>query len=294
MFVSQAHWRISNEILRQDRAEFLMKISRRAKWILGGLTTLVLGFIYIPLAVVVINSFNPSRTFSWPPSSFSTIWWSKVFDNPDVTSSLLTSLKAGLGATIISVVLGSCIAFAVSRYDFFAKNTISLLVVLPIALPGIVTGIALNSAFSTLLQPLGIGLGLATVIIGHATFCIVIVYNNLLARLRRIGGTLEEASSDLGASTFQTFAYVTFPMIRSALVAGGLLAFALSFDEIVVTTFTSGASVQTLPQWIFNNLFRPNQAPIVNVVATILLVAFMLPVWLSQKLSGGSAAGSRL
>ena len=166
--------------------------------------------------------------------------------------------------------------------------------VLPIALPGIVTGIALNSAFNTLLQPLGIGLGLATVIIGHATFCIVIVYNNLLARLRRIGGTLEEASSDLGASTFQTFAYVTFPMIRSALVAGGLLAFALSFDEIVVTTFTSGASVQTLPQWIFNNLFRPNQAPIVNVVATILLVAFMLPVWLSQKLSGGSAAGSRL
>ena len=271
-----------------------MKISSRAKWVLAGLTILVLGFIYIPLAVVVINSFNPSKTFSWPPSSFSTIWWSKVFANPEVTTSLFTSLKAGLGATVISVLLGSCIAFAVSRYNFFAKNTVSLLVVLPIALPGIVTGIALNSAFNTLLQPFGIGLGLATVIVGHATFCIVIVYNNLLARLRRIGGTLEEASSDLGASTFQTFAFVTFPMIRSALVAGGLLAFALSFDEIVVTTFTSGASVQTLPQWIFNNLFRPNQAPIVNVVATILLIAFMLPVWLSQKLSGGTAASSRL
>lgn len=271
-----------------------MKISKRAKIILGLLTSIVLLFIYIPLAVVVINSFNPSRTFSWPPSAFSTIWWSKVFQNSEVTSALITSFKAGIGATAISLILGTCIAFAVSRYNFFAKNTVSLLVVLPIALPGIITGIALNSAFNTLLQPLGIGLGLATVIIGHATFCIVIVYNNLLARLRRMGNSLEEASSDLGANTFQTFAYITFPMIRSALVAGALLAFALSFDEIVVTTFTSGASIQTLPQWIFNNLFRPNQAPIVNVVATMLLVGFMLPVWLSQKLSDGSAVGSKL
>ncbi len=271
-----------------------MKISRRAKIILGAFTGLVLVFIYLPLSVVVINSFNPSRTFSWPPTSLSTVWWTRVFHSDGVIPALLTSLKSGLGATIISVILGSCIAFAVARYDFFAKNTISLLVVLPIALPGIVTGIALNSAFNAVLQPLGIGLGLATVIIGHATFCIVIVYNNLLARLRRMGNSLEEASSDLGASTFQTFAYVTFPIIRSALVAGGLLAFALSFDEIVVTTFTSGASVQTLPQWIFNNLFRPNQAPIVNVVATMMLVAFILPVWLSQRLSEGSAVGSRL
>ncbi|MEI6649218.1 MAG: ABC transporter permease [Actinomycetes bacterium] len=271
-----------------------MKISRRAKIILGAFTGIVLIFIYLPLAVVVINSFNPSRTFSWPPSSLSTVWWTRVFHSDGVIPALLTSLKAGLGATVISVILGSFIAFAVARYDFFAKNTISLLVVLPIALPGIVTGIALNSAFNAVLQPLGIGLGLATVIIGHATFCIVIVYNNLLARLRRMGNSLEEASSDLGASTFQTFAFVTFPIIRSALVAGGLLAFALSFDEIVVTTFTSGASVQTLPQWIFNNLFRPNQAPIVNVVATMMLVAFILPVWLSQRLSEGSAVGSRL
>ena len=271
-----------------------MKVSRRAKWALAGLTTLTLAFIYVPLAVVVINSFNPSKTFSWPPTSLSTIWWTKAFHSQGVIPALLTSLKAGFGATVISLILGSCIAFAVSRYDFFAKETISLLVVLPIALPGIVTGIALNSAFNVLLQPLGIGLGLATVIIGHATFCIVVVYNNLLARLRRMGSSLEEASSDLGASAFQTFAFVTFPMIRSALVAGGLLAFALSFDEIVVTTFTSGASIQTLPQWVFNNLFRPNQAPVVNVIATVLLVAFMLPVWLSQRLSDGSAAGSRL
>ena len=271
-----------------------MKISRRAKWLLGGITAIVLVLIYLPLAVVVINSFNPSRTFSWPPTSLSTVWWSKVLDAQGFLPALGTSIRAGIGATIIALILGTSLAFAVSRYSFFGKNSVSLLAVLPIALPGIVTGIALNSAFTTVLTPLGISLGLATVIIGHTTFCIVIVYNNILARLRRLGGTLEEASSDLGASTFQTFFFVTLPMIRSSLVAGGLLAFALSFDEIVVTTFTAGPTVHTLPQWIFDNLFRPNQAPIINVVATILLVSFVVPVWLSQRLSSGSAAGSRL
>jgi ABC-type molybdate transport system permease subunit len=167
-----------------------------------------------------------------------------------------------LGATTIVLILGTMAAFAVARYTFFGREAISLLVILPIALPGIVTGIALNSAFTTFLQPFGIGLSLFTVIVGHATFCIVVVYNNVLARLRRVGATLEEASGDPGANTFQTFRYVTFPTIRSSLVAGALLAFALSFDEIVVTTFTSGASIKTLPQWIFDNLFRPNQAAV--------------------------------
>ena len=271
-----------------------MKIYRRTKWTLGVITSLVLVLIYLPLAVVVVNSFNPSRTFSWPPTTLSTVWWSKVLSAQGFLPALWTSVKAGLGATSIALILGTALAFAVSRYSFFGKSSISLLSVLPIALPGIVTGIALNSAFTTVLTPLGLSLSLATVIIGHTTFCIVIVYNNILARLRRLGGTLEEASSDLGASTFQTFFFVTLPMIRSSLVAGGLLAFALSFDEIVVTTFTAGPTVHTLPQWIFDNLFRPNQAPIINVVATILLVSFVVPVWLSQKLSSGSAVGSRI
>ena len=132
-------------------------------------------------------------------------------------------------------------------------------------------------------------------IIGHATFCIVVVYNNVLARLRRTGRSLEEASADLGADTFQTFRLVTLPTVRSALFAGGLLAFALSFDEIIVTTFTAGPGVQTLPIWIFGNLFRPNQAPVVNVVAAALIVLSFVPVWLAHG-SGGArapAAGSK-
>jgi putative spermidine/putrescine transport system permease protein len=271
-----------------------MNLSKRARIALGGFSALVLAILYIPLLVVLVNSFNPSRTFSWPPSGFSTQWWSRAISNEGVRTAFVTSLKAGFGATTVALILGTMAAFAVARYDFFGREAISLLVILPIALPGIVTGIALNSAFTTFLKPFGIGLGLFTVIVGHATFCIVVVYNNVLARLRRVGATLEEASGDLGANTFQTFRYVTFPSIRSSLVAGALLAFALSFDEIVVTTFTSGASIKTLPQWIFDNLFRPNQAPIINVVAACLILAFALPVWLSQRLSDGAAAGGRI
>jgi putative spermidine/putrescine transport system permease protein len=178
-------------------------------------------------------------------------------------------------------------AFAVSRYRFFGRDAVSFLVILPIALPGIVTGIALNSAFNAS----GVSFGYLTVIVGHATFCIVVVYNNVLARLRRTGTTLEEASMDLGATSFQTFARVTFPQLRSALLAGALLAFALSFDEIVVTTFTTSPGLQTLPLWIFDNLFRPNQAPVVNVVAAILVVLSLLPIWAAQKLSGDETGG---
>jgi len=262
-----------------------MFLSRRAKYLLGGLVGAVGLFLYVPLLTVMVNSFNSSKTFSWPPTSFSLEWWGKAASNEGVVAAFRTSVIAGFGAATLAIVLGSMIAFAVSRHSFFGKNTVSILVVLPIALPGIVTGIALNATFRTVLEPFGIGLGLFTVILGHATFCIVIVYNNMLARLRRLGTSLENASSDLGAQPWQTFWYVTFPSVRSALIAGALLAFALSFDEIVVTTFTSGAQVQTLPQWVFNNLFRPNQAPIVNVVATLLIVAFAVPVWISQRLT---------
>jgi putative spermidine/putrescine transport system permease protein len=174
----------------------------------------------------------------------------------------------------------------VQRYAFFGRNVVSFLVVLPITLPGIVTGIALNATFTS---ALGVTLGLATVIVGHATFCIVIVFNNTQARLRRLGTNLDDASADLGASPWQTFRYVTFPMMRGALVAGAILAFALSFDEIVVTTFTAGPTVQTLPIWIFGNLFRPNQAPVINVVAAALTIVAIIPVWLAQRFGGDPA-----
>ena len=264
-----------------------MTLSRRTRWVLGIISAGVLTFIYFPLVVVVINSFNASRVFSWPPTSWTLEWWQKAATNEGVRSALVTSIKAGLGATTIAIILGAMISFAVSRYRFFGRETISFVVILPIALPGIITGIALNSAFNTVLVPLGISFGLFTVILGHATFCIVVVFNNVLARLRRSGTNLEEAAMDLGAGPFQTFRDVTFPAVRSALVAGALLAFALSFDEIVVTTFTSGPGIETLPQWIFNNLFRPNQGPIVNAVAAALLVAFILPVYLAMRMSDG-------
>ena len=267
-----------------------MTLSRGARIALRVAMILGLAVIYVPLFVVLINSFNADRTFAWPPTHLTGEWWTRAWQNGGVRSALWTSVKAGLAATVVASVLGTMAAFAVQRYRFFGRETVSLLVILPIALPGIVTGIALNNAFRTVLAPLGIQLGLFTVVVGHATFCIVTIYNNVLARLRRMGTNTEEASADLGAHTFQTFRYVTFPLLRSALLAGGLLSFALSFDEIIVTTFTAGAGVETLPIWIFDNLFRPNQAPIVNVVAAALIAVSVVPVYIAQRISGDTRA----
>ena len=268
-----------------------MHLSRSARAGLRAAMILVLTFIYVPLALVIVNSFNASASFQWPPRRFSTVWWSTAFGESGIREALLTSVRAGLGATALALVLGTLAAFAVVRYRFFGRQTISLLLILPIALPGIVTGIALNAAFSTVLTPLGIGFGLFTVILGHTTFCIVVVFNNVAARLRRLAPSAEQASADLGAHTFQTFWHITLPAVRSALVAGGLLAFALSFDEIVVTTFTAGPGTTTLPIWIFENLARPHQAPVVDVVAAVLILASVIPVYLAQRLSGDSVGG---
>ncbi len=260
-----------------------MNLSRRTRRVLGALTALVLGFVYLPLMLVVINSFNTSRTFGWPPDGFTTSWWSAAWRSEGARSALLTSVQVALLSTVVALVLGTMAALALHRFDFFGRDVVSLLIILPIALPGVVTGIALANAFTTMI---GVKLGLLTVVVAHATFCIVTVFNNAIARLRRMGGNLEEASMDLGAGAFTTFRLITLPMLRSALLAGGLLAFALSFDEIIVTTFTAGAGVQTLPIWIFSNLFRPNQAPVVNVVAAALILLSVLPIWLAQRLAG--------
>jgi putative spermidine/putrescine transport system permease protein len=269
-----------------------MFLSSRVRIGLRVFAGIVLLFLYVPLAIVVLNSFNTSRTFTFPPTGLTLKWWHAAAHSSGALDALWTSVRAGVGATLVALVLGTMAAFAVQRYRFFGRSTISFLVVLPIALPGIVTGIALNAAIQNVLDPLGIGFGLTTIIIGHATFCIVLVFNNVQARLRRMGGSLEEASADLGATGWQTFRHITLPGVRGALVAGALLAFGLSFDEIVVTTFTSSPDVQTLPLWIFGNLFRPNQAPVVNVVAAVLIVLAVVPVWLAQRLSD-DAAGAR-
>ena len=265
-------------------------LSNRTRTLLRVWTIAALVFLYAPLLLVLLNAFNSSKTFAFPPSGLTLRWWRDAWASAGMWRSLGNSVLVGLCATAIALVLGTMAAFAVQRYRFFGRQTMNLLVVLPITLPGIVTGIALNATFTSALH---VALGLATVIVGHATFCIVIVFNNIAARLRRLGTSLEDASSDLGASTWQTFRYVTFPMTRGALLAGAILAFALSFDEVVVTTFTAGPTVQTLPIWIFGNLFRPNQAPVINVVAATLTVLAVLPVWLAQRF-GGDVAGGRL
>jgi putative spermidine/putrescine transport system permease protein len=259
-----------------------MHLSRTARIILRLVTAAVLAFVYVPLLVVVINSFNSARVAAWPPDGFTADWWARALDNPGARAALWTSVRAAVGATLVALVLGSLLSFAVQRHRFFGRETLSLLVVLPIALPGIVTGIALQSAF----RFLGVPLSLWTIVVGHATFCIVVVFNNTLARLRRMSRSLEEASMDLGADGVQTFRLVTYPTLRSA-----LLAFALSFDEIIVTTFTAGAGDQTLPIWIFTNLTRPNQAPVVNVVAVLLILISVIPIWLAQRLSEGTVRG---
>ena len=234
-----------------------MRLSRRAEFMLRAASGLTLAFIYIPLIVIVIYAFNSSPTLEWPPPDLTTQWFGDAIDNPGARDAFLTSLKVGFAATAFALVLGTLASLAVSRFRFFGRETISFLVILPIALPGIVTGVALNSTFTFL----GVDLGLFTIVVGHATFCIVVVYNNVVARLRRVSGSFEEASADLGATPWTTFRRVTMPSMQTALVAGGLLAFGLSFDEIIVTTFTAGAGEQTLPLWIFSNFSRPEPAP---------------------------------
>jgi putative spermidine/putrescine transport system permease protein len=267
-----------------------MRLSRRARILLRGAVGLGLAFIYFPLVVIGVYAFNSSKILKWPPPGLTFEWFEKAFESETAREALRTSVEVGLAATAIAIVLGTMASLAVSRFRFFGRESVSLLVILPIALPGIVTGVALSNSFT---QVLGFQLTLLTVIIGHATFCIVVVYNNAVARLRRMSTSFEEASADLGAHTWQTFRFVTFPSMRSALGAGALLAFALSFDEIIVTTFTIGASEETLPIWIFRNLFRPHELPIVDAVAVIVILISIVPVYLAHRLTreeGGAAA----
>jgi putative spermidine/putrescine transport system permease protein len=262
-----------------------MQASRGARIGLRLATAVGLLFLYLPIAVIVLYAFSESRALAWPIRGFSLEWWAEAFGDPSARRALVTSVQAALGATAVALILGSLAALAVQRYRFFGRETISFAVILPIALPGIVTGMALNSSF----RLLGIDLSLFTIVVGHATFCVVIVYNNVIARLRRTSRSLEEASMDLGADTWQTFRYVTFPVVRSALLAGGLLAFALSFDEVIVTTFTTGGQ-QTLPIWILAQIAR-DPSPVVNVVAVFVILLSAIPVYIASRLSSATGVG---
>jgi putative spermidine/putrescine transport system permease protein len=243
-------------------------------------TALVIAFLWIPLAIIAVYAFNSSNVQSWPIPGWTLHWFNVAWHNQDVRDSLWLSVKVGLVATVIALVLGSMAAFAIDRFQFFGRESISFLLVLPIALPGIITGMALNSFYVFA----GVGFSIWSIVIGHATFCVVVVYNNVLARLRRSSGSLLEASMDLGADGWQTFRFVTWPVVSTALIAGGLLAFALSFDEVVVTTFTAGAQT-TLPIFILDNLRQGQQLPVVNVVAFAVILLTAIPVALAQRLT---------
>jgi putative spermidine/putrescine transport system permease protein len=258
---------------------------RRTRIVLGAWTAAIVLFLFVPIAIIVVYAFNPSNVQGWPIEGLSTRWFSKTFEDQGMRDALWLSVRAALVATTVAIVLGSLAAFGVSRFRFFGRETVSFLIVLPIALPGIITGMALNSFFTFW----GIDLTYWTIVVGHATFCIVIVYNNVLARLRRTSGSLVEASSDLGADGWQTFRFVTFPLISTALVAGGLLAFALSFDEVIVTTFTAGAQ-NTLPLWIFGNIRLGQSLPEVNVVVLLVLTVTIVPVVLAQRITRDTGA----
>jgi putative spermidine/putrescine transport system permease protein len=264
--------------------------SRLARIGLRAATWVILAFLYVPLAIVIIHAFNTSAFNEWPPTGFTLRWFGEALANSQIPVAFLNSIIAALGATAVALVLGTLAAMAVQRFSFFGRDSISFLLVLPIALPGVVTGIALSSTFQTI----GIPFGLLTIIIGHATFCVVIAYNNVVARLRRLPRSPEEASADLGADTWITFRRITMPGMRTALLSGALLAFALSFDEVIVTLFTAGPGTQTIPLYVLNTMQRPTELPVVNVVAMVLIVFSVVPVYLAQRISGAEAAGARV
>jgi len=245
---------------------------------------LVLLFLFAPIVLIVLYAFNRSNIESWPISSFSLRWFTVAWHDQMVRQAFILSIKVGLVATAIAVTLGCAVAYALHKFSFFGREAISFLLVLPLALPGIITGIALNSFFTFA----GIQFSILTIVIGHATFCIVVVFNNIIARLRRVPGSLAEASADLGARGWQTLRYVMLPVSATALVSGALLAFALSFDEVIVTVFTAGAQ-NTLPLWIFGAIRQGQQLPEVNAVVSIVIALTIIPVVIAARIAGTGA-----
>ncbi len=255
--------------------------SSRARIGLSVATALVVAFLWVPLLLIMVYAFNDSTIQSWPISGFTFHWFHQAWHDPEARSSLYLSLKVGALATVVALVLGTAAAAAIYRFRFFGREAISFLLLLPLALPGIITGMALNSAYNVA----GVKFSIWTIVIGHATFCVVVVYNNVVARLRRSSPSLIEASMDLGADGWQTFRWVVWPVLSVALVAGGLLAFALSFDEVIVTTFTAGAQT-TLPIYILDHIERGQDLPVINAIAFVVILVTVVPVTIAQRLTG--------
>jgi putative spermidine/putrescine transport system permease protein len=260
--------------MRSERAPFGLSLAAVA-----GLL-----FLHVPMALIILYAFTTEeRTYQFPPPGYTLDWFAAAIRRPDIWSAIALSVRVAAIATALALILGSLAAAAVARTKFFGREAISLLLILPIALPGVITGIALRSAFNLMEIPFSVW----TIVLGHATFCVVVVYNNAVARLRRTSPSLIEASMDLGADGFQTFRYVLLPNLATALLAGGMLAFALSFDEVIVTTFTAGHQ-QTLPIWMLSELIRPRQRPVTNVVAVFVIAVTFLPILAAYYLTRGT------
>jgi putative spermidine/putrescine transport system permease protein len=259
-----------------------------AKWSLKLGAAAGLLFLHIPLALIFLYAFTTEeKSYQFPPPGLTTEWFAKAwFERPDIWPPLYLSLQVALISTLLAIILGTCAAAGLSRAKFFGRDSVSLLFVLPIALPGIITGMALRSAFDIMSIPFSTW----TIILGHTTFCMVVVYNNVLARFRRTSAEMVEASMDLGATNVQTFRYIVLPQIASALLAGSMLAFALSFDEVIVTTFTAGQQT-TLPIWIYGELRHPTIRPITNVVAIIVIAVTFIPILFAYYFTRESESG---
>ena len=266
--------------MHSDRAPLSLKLAA-----LGGLL-----FLHLPILLIFLYAFTTEeRTYAFPPPGLTTQWFAAAWNRPDIWEALALSVTVASIATALAMVRGTLVSAAMARTNFFGRDQISLLIILPIALPGVITGMSLRSAFGMMEIPFST----LTIILGHATFCIVIVYNNAVARFRRLSGGVLEASADLGANAFQTFWHILLPNLGTALLAGGMLAFALSFDEVIVTTFTAGQQA-TLPIWMLEELIRPRQRPVTHVVALVLFAATFLPILLAYYLTrnGSETAGS--
>ncbi|MGZ9222218.1 MAG: ABC transporter permease [Anaerolineales bacterium] len=259
--------------------------SERASWFLKLGAIAVVLFLHIPIWLIFLYSFTTdTAAYTFPPPGLTLKWIPQALANPEMQEALGLSIRVAFLATTTALVLGTLAASAIYRSTFFGKEAISFMLILPLALPGIVTGIAMRSAISLMSIPFSFW----TIVIGHATFCVVVVYNNVLARFRRSSGSLIEASMDLGANSFQTFRHIVLPNIGTALLAGAILAFSLSFDEVIVTTFTAGQQ-ETLPIWILGQMFKPRSRPITNVTAMLVVAITALPILFAQRITAGSS-----
>jgi putative spermidine/putrescine transport system permease protein len=259
-----------------------------SRW-LKGAAWAVIAFLHVPLALIVLYAFSAEdKSYVFPPPALTTRWFGVAWQREDVWAAIQLSFQVAAWSTAIALVLGALAAGALARARFFGRDAVSLLFILPIALPGVITGIALRSAYHTMEIPFSFW----TIVIGHATFCVVVVFNNAVARLRRLNPNLIEASMDLGADGFQTLRHVILPQLGSALLAGALLAFALSFDEVIVTTFTAGQQT-TLPIWMLQELIRPRQRPVTNVVAVVIIALTFVPILLAYLLTRADEPAQR-